>query len=221
MSICIIPARGGSKRIPRKNVKPFNGTPIIEVTIKKLLDFNFFNHIFVSTEDDEIAEVAKAAGAAIIERPNKLADDFTTTRQVIAHGIKAIDATDFSHVYCVYPTSVFIAKDNIKQGAYPLMKQRFAMTVTEYRHPPQRGLHVLENGSVMPQYPELVEHRTQDLTPVYHDAAQFYAGTATKWLSGDPIISNTTHGIIIPRNQAIDIDNPEDWELAEKLYAQS
>lgn len=221
MSICIIPARGGSKRIKRKNIKPFNGVPIITRTIQTLTDFKLFNYIFVSTEDEEIADVAKEAGALIVDRPSKLADDFTTTRQVMAHAIKAIDATDFSHVYCVYPTSVFVTKENLKQSLRPIMNDRFVMTVTEYRHPPQRGLHVLENGSVMPQYPELVEHRTQDLTPVYHDAAQFYAAKASKWLSGDPIISQQTHGIIIPRNQAIDIDNPEDWELAEKLHDQS
>lgn len=220
MAIFIIPARGGSKRIPRKNIKPFKGVPIIERVIKKVKAMDLCNHVFVSTEDLEIMGVAEAAGAEIITRPEHLADDYTTTKEVVDHALGSIDAHDYAPVCCIYPTSVFVTEVDVRAALYLLdmQKPHFVMSATTYSHPTQRALHMLENCTVMPQHPELMEHRTQDLTPTLHDAGQFYWAQASTWLSNRPIISRSTKAHIIPRHRAMDIDTPEDWELAERIF---
>lgn len=219
MAIFIIPARGGSKRIPRKNIKPFKGVPIIERVIKTVKQSDLCQHLFVSTEDEQIADISSKAGADIIHRPKHLASDHAKTREVMEHAVKYIDAQDYAVVCCIYPTSVFITPDDIRSALYllDLQKNQFVISATEYSHPPQRALHMTDKNIVMPQHPELMEHRTQDLTPTYHDAGQLYWAQASTWLSNKPIISRNTKAYILPRNKAVDIDTPEDWLIAERL----
>ena len=220
MAIFIIPARGGSKRIPNKNIKPFKGVPIIERVIKTVKQSDLCQHLFVSTDDEQIMDIAESAGADIISRPCHLATDHAKTREVMEHAVGSIDANDFSTICCIYPTSVFTTPEDIRSALYLLdmQKNHFVISATEYSHPPQRSLHLADNFHVMPQHPELMEHRTQDLTPTYHDAGQFYWAQASTWLSNKPIISRQTKAYIMPRSRAIDIDTPEDWELAERIF---
>ena len=219
MAIFIIPARGGSKRIPQKNIKLFKGVPIIERVIKTVKQSDLCKHLFVSTEDEQIADIASKAGADIIPRPDYLASDHAKTREVMEHAVGYINATDFSPVCCIYPTSVFVTTEDIRSALYLLdmQKNHFVISATEYSHPPQRALHLIDKNLVMPQHPELMEHRTQDLAPTYHDAGQFYWAQAASWLTNKPIISRHTKAYILPRSRAVDIDTPDDWIIAERL----
>lgn len=220
MAIFIIPARGGSKRIPRKNIKPFKGVPIIERVIKKIQQSDLCNHIFVSTDDEQIMDIAESAGADIIVRPCHLATDHAKTREVLKHAVESVDANDHAAVCCIYPTSVFITPEDIRSSLYLLdmQKPHFVISATKYSHPTQRAMHLADSFRVMPQYPDFMEHRTQDLTPTYHDAGQLYWAMASTWRSGASIITQNTKAYILPRNKVIDIDTPEDWELAERIF---
>jgi pseudaminic acid cytidylyltransferase len=222
MNIAIIPARGGSKRIPRKNIKIFCGQPMIAYAITAAKKSGLFEHIVVSTDDEEIVRIANEWGAETpFVRPPELADDFTPTIPVIAHGIEAckIMGWSFKNVCCIYPGVPFICNDDLGEALKILLKSEseFCFSVTEFPSAVQRALTRLEDGRMKPLYPEFETTRTQDLQTAYHDAGQFYWGSAESWKKNIKIHSNGI-GYVIPNWRVIDIDTPADWKRAEMLY---
>lgn len=221
MNIAIIPARGGSKRIPRKNIKEFCGRPMIAYAITAAKDSDLFEHIVVSTDDEEIAQIARAWGAETpFVRPPELANDYTATVPVIAHGIDACRSLgwNFDHVCCIYPGVPFIQTDDLRGALVGLTSgdADYCFPVAEYPSVIQRALKLLSNGKTQPFYPEFVITRTQDLEPAYHDAGQFYWGKAEAWLT-NPKIHSSGLGYVIPNWRVVDIDTQDDWVRAEVL----
>lgn len=223
MNIAVIPARGGSKRIPRKNIKPFLGRPMIGYAIQAALTSKAFDRIIVSTDDGEIAEVARHFGAEIpFIRPQQLADDYTPTVPVIAHAIRACEELGWyiNDVCCIYPGVPFVSADDLRAAYDQLLASgaQYVFPVTQFPSPIQRALRRLPDGSVRPFQPEHAATRTQDLEPGYFDVGQFYWGRKDAWLDGLNIHLNGIT-LVIPEWRAVDIDTPTDWERAEMLYA--
>ena len=223
MKIAVIPARGGSKRIPRKNIKEFCGKPIIAWSIEAALKSGCFDHVVVSTDDDEIAEVAAEFGAEVpFRRPASLADDFTATAPVIAHAIEWFrqHGEPSTEVCCIYATAPFISAEDIQNGLQVLNDNLvdFAFSVTSYAFPIQRAIRIAGNGRVEMFNPEQFNNRSQDLEEAFHDAGQFYWGRADAWVNGKVIFSNGSIPVILPRHRVQDIDTPEDWERAEWMF---
>jgi pseudaminic acid cytidylyltransferase len=222
MNIAIIPARGGSKRIPRKNIKEFCGKPMIAYAITAAKESGLFQHVVVSTDDKVIAQIARAWGAETpFVRPAELANDCTATVPVITHAIEACRALGwkFEHVCCIYPAVPFIQIDDLR-GALDLLKKdeaAYCFPITKYPSDIQRALKLINNGKIQPFYPEFEITRTQDLEPAYYDAGQFYWGTVNTWLSNPKILSSGL-GYVIPNLRVVDIDTPDDWQRAEIIY---
>lgn len=222
MKIAVIPARGGSKRIPRKNIKPFCGKPILAWSIEAAIKTQLFDEIVVSTDDDEIMACAQKWGATVpFRRPSELADDFTSTRDVVNHAIQLITnvrgAPDF--VCALYATAPFIrAKELV--SAFEILKNseaNFVFSATDFPFPIQRAFKIRGDKSLEMFQPEHRLTRSQDLEPAYHDAAQFYWGTAHAFLTNQPMFSGQSIPFLLPRKRVIDIDTPEDWEMAELI----
>lgn len=222
MRIAVIPARGGSKRIPRKNIKDFCGMPMIAYAINAARQSGLFEHVIVSTDDEEIARIANEYEAETpFRRPAELADDHTPTVPVIAHAITACQALGWHIDYtcCIYPGVPFIQMDDLKR-AFELLQTSHAaycFPITEFPSAIQRALRRLPNGTMQPFYPQYEMTRTQDLEPAYHDAGQFYWGKIDAWLSGKKVHSGGV-GHLIPNWRVVDIDTPDDWTRAEILY---
>ena len=223
MRIAIIPARGGSKRIPRKNIKFFHGKPMIGFAIDAALASNAFDRVIVSTDDAEIAEIAKLHGASLpFIRPLELADDFTPTVPVISHAIRTcIDmGWNVQAVCCIYPGVPFISPEDLLAAYEQLVATgaNYVFPVTSFPSPVQRDLQRYPDGTVLPFYPNHASTRTQDLEPGYFDAGQFYWGLKQAWLDGLNIhLTGTT--FVIPEWRVIDIDTSADWERAELIYS--
>ena len=220
-SVAIIPARGGSKRIPRKNLKPFDGVPMIVRSIRTALESQLFDQVVVSTDDEEIAEVARAHGAQVpYLRPASLADDFTGTAAVIVHALYQLPAFDYT--CCIYATAPLLQVRFLRQGL-ELLEQHpeksFAFSVTDFGFPVQRALTLDEQGALTSLYPEFRNTRSQDLPAAFQDAGQFYWGRSEAWLRGDVLFSPVSLPVILPRHLVQDIDTLEDWTRAEYLYA--
>jgi len=223
MRVAIIPARGGSKRIPRKNIKSFAGLPIIAYSIKAAQESELFDRIIVTTDDDEIADVARNFGAEIpFIRPKELSDDHTATIPVIAHAIKTLQANgeDIETACCIYATAPFIRSKDIIRAYDALIthQKQYAFPVTTFPFPIWRGVKRDDEGNIQMFWPEHFATRSQDLEEAYHDAGQFYWGTADGWLSDTPMFSDITTTIILPRHLVQDIDTPEDWMRAELMH---
>ena len=223
MNICVIPARGGSKRIPRKNIKEFNGKPIIAYSIEAALKSNCFDQVIVSTDDDEIAEVAKKYGAQVpFLRPDELSDDYTGTIPVIKHAIEWMEDNKSSveNVCCLYATAPFIQSQTISQAYQQLrnLKADYCFSVTSFVFPIQRAIKIVEKNKVSMFYPEHFNTRSQDLEEAYHDAGQFYWGKAQAFKDELPIFTEVATPYILPRYLVQDIDTPEDWIRAEAMY---
>lgn len=224
MNICVIPARGGSKRIPRKNIKEFCGKPIIAYSIRAAIESDCFDKVIVSTDDKEIAEIAEEFGAETpFFRPVDLSDDFTGSDDVVRHAIKWCIEHEFEvkYVCCVYATAPFLTTSLITKGFELLSKggKDFAFSVSEFEFPIQRALRVKSNNEGVEVFDyENMNTRSQDLELTYHDAGQVYWGTASAYLENREFYSDQTIPIIIPRHLSQDIDTPEDWEQAELLY---
>lgn len=219
--VAIIPARGGSKRIPRKNLKPFDGVPMIVRSIRVALESQLFDQVIVSTDEEEIAEVARANGADVpFLRPAALADDFTGTAAVIVHALKELPAFDYA--CCIYATAPLLQTRFLHQG-FELLAQHpdksFAFSVTGFGFPVQRALTLDEEGALTSLYPEFRNTRSQDLAAAFQDAGQFYWGRREAWLRGDVLFSPASLPVILPRHLVQDIDTLEDWTRAEYLYA--
>ena len=223
MKLAIIPARGGSKRIPHKNIKSFAGKPLIAYSIEAAQQSGLFDLIWVSTDSHEVAEVARAYGAEIaFMRPPELADDFVGTGPVTAHGIEFCRANIAMPDYCccIYATAPFLQASYL-QTAYQQLSQApdkvFAFSCTSFAFPVQRALQRQGSG-VTPMYPEHIGKRSQDLVEAYHDAGQFYWGRSEAFLAGKAMFSEHSIPIILPRHLVQDIDTPEDWQRAELMY---
>lgn len=221
MNIAVIPARGGSKRIPRKNIKVFCGKPMIAYAISAAKESGLFDHIVVSTDDKEISRISNEWGAETpFVRPVELANDYTATVPVIAHAIEACQAQGwkFDNICCIYPGVPFMQIDDLigALGRLAESKADYCFPVAEYPSAIQRALKLLSDGRMQPFYPEFEKTRTQDLEPAYYDAGQFYWGQADAWLS-NPNIHSSGLGYAIPNWRVVDIDTSDDWARAEML----
>jgi pseudaminic acid cytidylyltransferase len=224
MTLCVIPARGGSKRIPRKNIRPFHGRPMIAWSISAALESGIFDHVIVSTDDKDIAEVARSEGAEVpFMRPVALSDDHTATVPVIAHAIEASEALWGlqKNICCLYATAPFVKASDLSD-AYALLDNtgaKYAFPVTSFPFPIQRGVRLRKDGRMEMFQPEHALTRSQDLEEAYHDVGQFYWGRREAWMAGTTLIGSDAAPLIIPRLRAQDIDTPEDWDRAERLFA--
>jgi pseudaminic acid cytidylyltransferase len=221
-AVAIIPARGGSQRIPRKNLKLFNGEPMIVGSIRTALACGVFERVVVSTDDEEIADVARAHGADVpFMRPAELADAYTGTAAVIQHAISSLnEAYDFT--CCIYATAPLLQTRFLREGLQALLaapEKSYAFSVCSFAFPVQRALLINPQGSLEAMHPEYRTVRSQDLPQAYQDAGQFYWGRTQAWLRGDVMFSDQSLPVILPRHLVQDIDSQEDWLRAEYLYA--
>jgi pseudaminic acid cytidylyltransferase len=223
MILAVIPARGGSKRIPRKNIKPFCGKPMIAWSIEAALQSECFDEVVVSTDDQEIADVARAHGARVpFIRPASLSDDHTGTIPVVRHAIEWFQQSGRppAQVCCIYATAPFIQAEDLRRGL-ELMRSSdcsYAFSVTSYPFPIQRAIRITPLGRVEMFQPEFFNTRSQELQVAWHDAGQFYWGRVQAWLEGQVVFSPASVPIPLPRYRVQDIDIPEDWERAEWLF---
>lgn len=221
-NLCIIPARGGSKRIPRKNIKDFLGKPIIAYSIEAALKSELFDEVMVSTDDEEIAGIAKENGAKVpFFRSNKNADDFATTVDVLVEVIESYNNIwrNFDTICCIYPTAPFTRENKLKE-AYKKLKEESldsVFPVLPFSYPIQRALK-LESYKISFFYPEFESSRSQDLEKAYHDSGQFYFMKTETLMRNKSIFSANTGGIIINDLEAQDIDTETDWKIAEIKY---
>lgn len=223
MRLAVIPARGGSKRIPHKNIKDFCGKPIIAYSIEIAIQSGLFDKVIVTTDDPEIAKVAEQYGAEIpFVRPKELSDDFTGTVPVIAHAINSMRQMgyDVQEVCCIYATAPFILADDLVEGANLLNTHQadYAFSCTSFPFPIQRAIKLSEEKVVSMFSPEFEQTRSQDLEEAYHDAGQFYWGRADAFCQAKPIFNGNSRAVILPRSRVQDIDTLEDWDRAEWLF---
>lgn len=223
MRLAIIPARGGSKRIPRKNIKAFCGKPMIAYSIEAAQKSGCFDKIVVSTDDEEIAALARTLGAEVpFMRPKELSDDHTATIPVIAHAITASirDLSEIEAVCCIYATAPFVQAQYIQEAYEKLSstKASYAFSATSFPFPIQRAIRLTKEDRVEMFSPEHFNTRSQDLEESYHDAGQFYWGTPEAWLEGQVIFAPHSTAVLLPRHLVQDIDTPEDWIRAEFMY---
>lgn len=220
-AVAIVPARGGSKRIPRKNIRPLSGVPLMAWTISMAVSSGVFERVIVTTDDDEIAQVGREYGAETpFKRGEHLADDHTPTVDVISD---ALERTTRLHnnqpVCCLYPSAVFTNAADLR-GSLRLLGSSgrpYVAAVSRYAHPIQRAFALRADGGIELVDPAAASQRTQDLEPRYHDAGQFYWGTSAAWLNRIPILGNA-RGFELPEERSCDIDNERDWLVAQALH---
>jgi len=223
MIVAIIPARGGSKRIPRKNIKEFNGKPMIAWAIEEAKNSKLFDYIVVSTDDNEIKNISEQYGAIVpFIRPENISDDETPTVPVISHAVKEIDSLykQVDYACCIYPCSPLIKASDLEKS-FNLLKssgENFVYPVVEYPHSIFRSMRQSIDGKMQFIYPEYELTRTQDLEETFHDAGQFYWGKADAWRQLKKMHSDGI-GMKIPSYRVVDIDTEDDWKRAE-LYFQ-
>lgn len=223
MKLCVIPARGGSKRIPKKNIRLFCGKPIIEWSIKAALSSKCFDKVIVSTDCEEISSLSKKIGAEVpFLRPKSLSDDYTPTIPVINHAIEYMQKKhgEIELVCCIYATAPFIESKYIKEGLRKLIDQKanFAFSVTSFPFPIQRAIKLNPENKSQMFFPDNFNKRSQDLEQSFHDAGQFCWGKSSAWLENKGVFDNNAVPIIIPRYKVQDIDNEEDWIRAELMF---
>lgn len=223
-NIAIIPARGGSKRIPNKNIKLFAGQPIISYSIRKALETKLFDKVIVSTDSQEISAVAKKYGAEVpFVRPAKIANDFAGTAEVICHAIEWLtnEGLEAEFVCCIYATAPFIQKHFLEQGYNKILSSgaTSVVSITTYPYPIYRSLRISEDSRIEMIWPEYKNCRSQDLPDAYHDAGQFYWVNVSKFMKEKSLFAKNSLPIIIPRYLVQDIDTEEDWETAEMMFS--
>jgi pseudaminic acid cytidylyltransferase len=224
MKLALIPARGGSKRIPRKNIRAFGGKPILQWSVDAAFAAGVFDRVVVSTDDAEIAAVARAAGAETpFTRPDAIADDYSSTAQVVAHAILWLQATGerADAACCIYPTAPFLEPADLVRGADILSGSgaAFALAVTEFEASVQRALRLGGDGRLALLFPEHAGTRSQDLEPAYRDAGQFCWGRAEAWLDKRGPFGQSVAAVLLPRHRVQDIDSEDDWRRAELMFA--
>lgn len=223
MRIAVIPARGGSKRIPRKNIRLFAGRPMIAWSISAAVNSGCFDRIVVSTDDAEIEEVAKAHGADVpFRRPAELSDDHCGTTAVISHAVEwhRMHGVEVEEVCCIYATAPFLDPQDLCRGLNILNESNadYAFSVTSYAFPIQRAIKIMTNNRVEMFDPSQFNTRSQDLEQAWHDAGQFYWGRAEAWLSKKILFGPHSAPVILPRHRVQDIDTLEDWNYAEMMH---
>lgn len=223
MNIAIIPARGGSKRIPRKNIKPFAGKPMIAHSIFAARASGLFERVIVSTDDEEIAHVSREFGAEVpFMRPAELANDFAGTDAVLLHALTWLkEKGELPAAFCcIYATAPFVQSDYLRQGLEALRREEAttAFSVTTFAYSIFRALRTTANGRLQMIWPENRDRRSQDLGEACHDAGQFYWADTGKYLEARRLFSRDAVPVVIPRHLVQDIDTPEDWETAERMY---
>ena len=222
MNIAIITARGGSKRIPQKNIKHFCGKPILEYSILAALNSEEFDEVMVSTDDEIIATIARQCGANVpFLRSEKTSGDFSTTSDVLIEVINQYKAMGKVYDYgcCIYPTAPFVTAEKLKY-AMNLLEEKNAdtvMPVVKFSFPPQRCV-IIEDNKLKMKWPQYLNSRSQDLEPFYHDCGQYYGFNVYKFLQNGKLLSDNTVSIITPELEVQDIDSIEDWEIAEIKY---
>jgi N-acylneuraminate cytidylyltransferase len=221
--LCIIPARGGSKRIPRKNIKLFLGKPIIAYSIEAALESGLFDEVMVSTDDEEIAEVGKRYGAIVpFIRSKECAGDFASTLDVIQEVSSEYNRIGnyFSEIVCLYATAPFVTVELLVKASRVLSESRCdcVFPILRYGYPVQRSLRKTEEGKIEIRYPEHLASRSQDLEPVFHDTGMFYFFIPENVLDKQTLWTDNTVGIEVSDLEAHDIDTPQDWEIAEFKY---
>jgi N-acylneuraminate cytidylyltransferase len=222
-NLAIIPARGGSKRIPRKNIKSFHGKPIITYSIELAIESGLFDEIIVSTDDQEIANISIKYGASVpFFRSPESSNDIASTFDVIDEVLKEYElkSQEFKFICCIYPCAPFISIDNLQKSFKLLIENNFdtVFPVVKYSMPVQRAIKIVNNKLEM-LFPEFQEKRSQDLEPIYYDAGQFYWANVRKLLSNRNLYSNNSGCIILDELCAHDIDNENDWKVAEIKYS--
>ncbi|MEK9532812.1 MAG: pseudaminic acid cytidylyltransferase [Alphaproteobacteria bacterium] len=223
MKLCVIPARGGSKRIPRKNIKDFFGLPIIAYSIKAAITSKCFDKVIVSTDDAEIADIAKSFGAEIpFMRSKRLSDDYTGTGEVIKHAIEWFESKGHtvSDVCCVYATAPFLQADSINNAYKQMVREKadFCFSVTNFGFPVQRAIKITENNRIDMFFPHNYAARSQDLEEAWHDAGQFYWGKAESFRQQKILFSKDSTPYTLPAYLVQDIDTIADWRRAEYMY---
>lgn len=217
MAIAIIPARGGSKRIPRKNVRTFCGCPALHWPIRAALSAGLFDRIVVSTDDPEIAVVARAAGAEVpFLRDPALADDMTGTTEVVRDAVNRMELVRTTPVCCIYATALFVRAEDLREGLSRLEGSDWVLSLGAYATPIDRAYRRI-GDCFIPRDPTMMPKRSQDLEPAYFDAGQFYWARAATWRDDGARLYDGAAGVVLPEERAIDIDTEEDWDRAERL----
>lgn len=222
-AIAIIPARGGSKRIPRKNIKEFLGKPIIAYSIEAALKSGVFDEVMVSTDDEEIAEIARKLGASVpFLRSAETANDFATTADVIKEVLDAYAKTgrEFDTVACIYATAPFVTEERFREAMELLDSGSFdsAFSCVEFSYPVLRSLTINADGRISMKWPEYKNSRSQDLEKFYHDAGQFYVSKVDSFRKTNGFWGTNTAPIILSELEVQDLDTPTDWALAEMKF---
>jgi pseudaminic acid cytidylyltransferase len=227
MNVAVIPARGGSKRIPHKNIKHFCGKPIIAYSIEAAQKSKVIDQVIVSTDDDEIADVVRKYGAEVpFRRPAMLSNDHAGTTPVVAHAIRWFQENrgPIDFVCCIYATAPSLQPRYLREGLDLLQSDPhadFALSITSYAFPILRSLKRNSDGTIAMNWPEYELTRSQDLPEAWHDAGQFYWGRPQSFLNGRGTFSARSHPVVLPRYLVQDIDTAEDWEMAERIYRAS
>lgn len=221
-SLCIITARGGSKRIPKKNIKEFCGQPIIACSIRAALDSKLFDEVMVSTDSEEIADIARKFGAAIpFMRSERNSDDHSTTADVLLEVVASYRSCgkEFDYICCIYPTAPFVTAGKLRQAFEKMGSQRAdaIIPVVKFSFPPQRCF-IKKDGRILYKWPEYMFTRSQDLEPYYHDAGQFYFIKTSVLESDKTLVPVNTISLEMDEMEVQDIDNITDWKLAELKY---
>lgn len=220
--IAIITARGGSKRIPRKNIKEFCGRPILAYSIQAAVESGIFDTVMVSTDDEEIADIARRYGAEVpFFRSADTANDYATTNDVLLEVLGEYEkiGEQFEIAVCIYPTAPFVTADKLKT-AVQLLEESDADTlipVVSFSYPPQRAM-IIENDRLVFEYPKYLDSRSQDLTPHYHDVGQFYVFRTEPFAVNRKLMIGNILPFIVSEMEVQDIDNQTDWEIAEMKY---
>lgn len=221
-NLCIIPARGGSKRIPRKNIKSFMGKPIIVYSINAAIESGLFEEVMVSTDDPEIAEISQTFGASVpFMRSDENSNDFATTYDVVFEVINKFknSGKSFDNICCIYPTAPFVSSSRLLQG-YEMLNNGAdsVMPILSFEYPIWRSFKINSRGCLEYNWSEYIQNRTQDLPVAYHDAGQWYWVKCNKLLESLSMISDTTKGLLLSPFEAHDIDTIDDWKVAEYKY---
>lgn len=222
-SIAIITARQGSKRIPKKNIKEFCGKPIIAYSIEAALNAGIFDEVMVSTDGEEIAEIAKSYGAHVpFMRSKRTASDHATTRDVLMEVLKEYEKNGivFEEMTCIYPTAPFITSDKLKEAVslFRGAAGSLLIPVVKFSYPPQRA-YMIRDGKLQFKWEEFRYSRSQDLESFYHDAGQFYCYDIADYIAADGAVKENIIPYILPESEVQDIDTEEDWKMAELKFA--
>jgi pseudaminic acid cytidylyltransferase len=224
MRVAIIPARGGSKRIPHKNIRQFHAKPMIAWVIEAAISSNCFDHVVVSTDSEKILTIASRFGEVIpLVRPPQFSDDYTPLVPVVRHAITELEQElgQIEDVCCILPTAPMIRSCDIVATMRKLQERRnsYVLSITSYPFPVQRAVRLSEDGCVIMVEPEYYLTRSQDLEETFHDAGQFYWGSRNTWRTKDRLFDEAAYGHLIPRYRVQDIDTPEDWRRAELMFS--